>query len=175
MITQRFLHALAILLMLAACDNIGPPPELKRGVQLIRWMSAPAQLSKSMYSAIQDGKASTWVNYFFSDMGAAEWPESEEAAERDPAIAEQAKSAGLPLAPKGVAFSANAPDPTKGRQIVLKADDARSVIIVEAYDAPAAKPLMVDEIPLAKVDPAPGVTDLARGAMETGMSPQMRR
>lgn len=175
MITQRFLHALAILLMLAACDNIGPPPELKRGVQLIRWMTAPAQLSKSMYSTIQDGKASTWVNYFFSDMGAAEWPESEEAAERNPAIAEQAKSAGLPLAPKGVAFAADKPNPAKGRQIVLKADDARSVIIVEAYDTSSAKPLLVDEIPLAKVSPAPGVAEMARGAMESGMSPQIRR
>jgi hypothetical protein len=172
---QRFLHALAILLMLAACDDIGPPPELKRGVQLIRWMTAPVQLSRSMYSTIQDGKASTWVSYFFSDMGAAEWPETEEAAERDPMIAEQAKSAGLPLAPKGVSFSADKPNPDKGRQIVLKADDARNIIIVEAYDAPSAKPLLVDEIPLAKVDPAPGVADLARGAMENGMSPQMRR
>ncbi len=175
MTTQRFLHALAILLMLAACDNFGPPPELKRGVQLVRWMTASAQLSKSMYSAVQDGKASTWVSYFFSDMGAAEWPETEEDAERDPMIAERAKSAGLPLAPKGVSFSANQPDPAKGRQIVLKADDARSVIIVEAYDTPSAKPLMVDEIPLAKVDPAPGVAEMARSAMETGMSPQMRR
>lgn len=172
---QRILHAIAILLMLAACDNVGPPPELKRGVQMIRWMTAPAQLSRSMYSAIQDGKASTWVGYFFSDMGAAEWPETEEAAERDPMIAEQAKSAGLPLAPKGISYSANQPDPAKGRQIVLKADDTRSIIIVEAYDSPSAKPLMVDEIPLSKVDPAPGVAEMARSAMETGMSPQMRR
>lgn len=124
-----------------------------------------------MYCAIQDGKATIWVNYFFSDMGKAEWPESEEAAERDPGIAEQAKSAGLPLAPKGGAFSANQPDPSKGRQIVLKADDAHGMIIVEAYDMPAAKPLMVVETPLEKVDPAPGVAEMARGAMESGMSP----
>lgn len=175
MITQRFFYALTLLLMLAACDNVGPPPELKRGVQLIRWITAPERMAKSMYSAIQDGKASTWVSYFFSDMGAAEWPETEEAAERDPAIAERAKSAGLPLAPKGISFFADKPNPEKGRQIVLKADDTRGVIIVEVYDTPSAKPLLVEEIPLARAKPAPGVEELARGAMESGMSPKMRR
>jgi len=172
---KRFLPALALLLMLTACDNLGPPPELRRGVQLIRWMTTPEQLSRSMYSTIQDGKASTFVSFVFSDMGAAEWPESEEAAERDPMIKEQAAAARLPLSPKGVAFVADAPNPAKGRQIVLKADDAREMIIVAAYDHPAQKPLVVEEIPLPKVKPAPGVAEMARGAAETGMSSQMRR
>lgn len=168
------LLALALLLGLAACSS-SAPPELQRGVQMFRWMLAPMQLPRSMYSAIQDGKASTFVNFVFSDMGAAEWPESEASAERDPMLKEQAKSAGMPLVPKGVAFSAYAPNPAKGRQIVLKADDARGMVIVEAYDNPAGKPLLVEEIPLPKVQPAPGVAEMARSAMEAGMSPQMRR
>jgi len=172
--SPRLFYALAFMLMLTACDNLAPPPELRRGVQLIRWMTTPEQLSRSMYSAIQDGKASTFVSFVFSSMGAAEWPESEEAAEHDPMIKEQAAAARLPLSPKGVAFVANAPNPAKGRQIVLKADDAREMIIVEAYDHPSQKPLVVEEIPLPKVKPAPGVAELARGAAETGMSAKMR-
>jgi len=175
MSTSRALLALVLTLALASCNDVGAPAELKRGVQLIRWMTAPAQLSRSMYSTVQDGKASTFVSYLFSDMGAAEWPETEEAAERDPMIKEQAAAAALPLSPKGVSFAADAPDPAKGRQIVLKADDARKIIVVEAYDTPAAKPLLVEEIPLAQVQPAPGVAEMARSAMETGMSPLKRR
>lgn len=165
----------ALLLGLIACGAGNAPPELQRGVQMIRWMAAPMQLSRSMYSAIQDGKASTFVGFVFSDMGAAEWPETEVSAERDAMIKAQAKSANMPLAPKGVAFTANAPNPAKGRQIVLKADDARGMIIVEAYDNPSGKPLLVEEIPLPKVEPAPGVVEMAHGAADIGMSPQMRR
>ena len=170
---QRFF--LVLVLALAACGGSSAPPELQRGVQLIRWMMAPIHLSRSMYSVIQDGKASTWVSYFFSNMGAAEWPESEESAERDPMIREQAKAARLPLVPKGVTFAANAPNPAKGKQIVLKADDARGMVIVEAYDSPSGKPLLMEEIPLPQVQPAPGVAEMARSAMESGMSPRMRR
>lgn len=164
----------ALLLGLSACSS-GAPPELQRGVQMIRWMAAPMQLSKSMYGTVQDGKASTWVSFVFSTMGAAEWPESEESAERDPMLKEQAKSANMPLAPKGVAFAAGAPDPAKGRQIVLKADDARGMIIVEAYDNPSAKPLLVEEIPLSKVQPAPGVAEMRRDAEDLGADMKIRR
>lgn len=173
--TQRFLFALALILALVACAGGNAPPELQRGMQMIRWMLAPMQLPRSMYSAIQDGKASTFVSFVFSDMGAAEWPESEESAERDPKIKEEAKAANMPLVPKGVTFAANAPNPAKGRQIVLKADDARGMVIIEAYDNPSAKPLLVEEIPLPKAQPAPGVAEMARSAMESGMSPRMRR
>lgn len=172
---RHFFTAFAVILMLTACDSMSPPAELRRGVQLIRWMTMPEQLSRSMYSTVQDGKASTFVNYVFSDMGAAEWPESEEAAEHDPAIKKRAATALLPLSPKGVTYSANAPNPAKGRQVVLKADDARQMIIIEAYDNPSAEPLMRDEIPLSKVQSAPGVAEMARSAMESGMSPKMRR
>lgn len=168
------LLALVLLLGLTACGS-SAPPELQRGMHMVRWMLAPMQLPRSMYSAIQDGKASTFVSFVFSDMGAAEWPESEESAERDAMIKEQAKASGTPLVPKGVAFAAYAPNPAKGRQIVLKADDARGMVIVEAYDNPSAQPLLVEEIPLPQVQPAPGVAEMARSAMESGMSPQMRR
>ena len=58
----RVFPALALLLLaLTACDKLGPPPELRRGVQLVRWMTTPEQLSRSMYSTFQDGKASTNV------------------------------------------------------------------------------------------------------------------
>ncbi len=172
----RVFPALALLLLaLTACDKLGPPPELRRGVQLVRWMTTPEQLSRSMYSTFQDGKASTLVSFMCSSMGASEWPETEESAERDPRLKDQAAAARLPLSPKGVAFVADAPNPAKGRQIVLKADDARQMLIVEAYDNPSQKPLVVEEIPLPKVKPAPGVAEMARAATEAGMSPQMRR
>ncbi|MCX7167240.1 MAG: hypothetical protein NTV11_13325 [Rhodocyclales bacterium] len=151
--------ALAFALTLGACGGNDLAPELQRGVVMVKLMTSPMRLSQSMYSAVQDGKPSTYVNFMFSTMGAAEWPDSEEAAERDPELKEQAAAGRLALAPKGVSFAANAPDPAKLRQIVLKADDAKGMLFIEVYDNPSARPLLVETIRLPKVEPAPGVIE----------------
>jgi hypothetical protein len=111
-------------------------------------MMAPARLTKSAYMTVQDGKPSTFVRFMFSTMGVAEWPESEETAERNPGIKEQATAAGQPLMPKGVSFFPNTPNPARGKQIVIMADDARGVVIVEAFETPEGKPVLTEEIPL---------------------------
>lgn len=69
-IQQSVAHA--TLLVLIGCGGSPVPPELKRGVQMIRWMMLPMQLSRSSYSTVQDGKPSTYVSFVFSTMGAAE-------------------------------------------------------------------------------------------------------
>lgn len=165
---KRFGASLIFVLMLAACGGHELPPELHRGVVMIKWMTSPLRLSRSQYSAVQDGKPSTYVKFMFSSMGVAEWPDSEEAAERDPLLKEQAAAGRLALAPKGVSFAADAPDPAKMRQIVLKADDAKGILIVEAYDSPAAKPLLVESIRLPAVEPAPGVIDAYNSKKDLG-------
>jgi hypothetical protein len=80
-----------------------------------------------------------------SDRGAADWPYSEELDQQNPAIGEEAKSIGMPLIPKGVALVPRRPDATKKKQVVIKADDARNMIIVEGYTDPSAKPVMTTE------------------------------
>lgn len=145
--------AIAFACLLVACGETrtAAPPELQNGVQMMRKMLSPMRLSQSMYSLQQDGKASTFVNFQFSSLGAAEWPDSEEMAEHEPALREQAKAIGIPLSPKGVAFVPDKPNPAQGKQIVLRADDTRSVVIIEAYLDPAGKAVIVEEIPLPQV------------------------
>ncbi len=80
----------------------------------------------------------------FSDMGTTEWP----------------------IVPKDVAFVMEAPNLAKGRQVVLKADDSRNVLIVEAYENPNVQPAFTVYIPLPKVQPASGVAALAKAREE---------
>lgn len=159
---------LAFALTLAACGGDELPPDLYRGVAMIKSMTSPMHLSRSAYSVVQDGKPSTYVKFMFSSMGVAEWPDSEEAAERDPALKEQAAAGHRALVPKGLSFAANAPDPAKSHQIVLKADDAKGILIIEAYDNPAAKPLLIESIHLPKVEAAPGVLEKYNSIKDLG-------
>lgn len=167
---KRYANVLSLVfvLMLTACGGDELPPDLYRGVAMIKSMTSPMHLSRSAYSVVQDGKPSTYVKFMFSSMGVAEWPDSEEAAERDPALKEQAAAGHRALVPKGLSFAANAPDPAKSRQIVLKADDAKGVLIIEAYDNPAAKPLLIESIHLPKVEVAPGVLEKYNSRKDLG-------
>lgn len=101
---------------------------------------------------LPNGTARQWVSYYFSTMGSAEHPPSEEhAAEEE---VQMSRAARMPLWPKGVAVVHTEPNPTFGRQVVLKWDDARAVVIVEAYVDPAFPPDIVREIKLPKVTAA---------------------
>lgn len=53
---------------------------------------------------------------------------------------ESARVLRMPLWPKGVAAVHSRPNPSLGKQIVLKWDDAKGIVIVEAYIAPAQEP-----------------------------------
>jgi hypothetical protein len=102
-------------------------------------MTAPKNLSRSGFSAQPNKSPSNFVSYMFSDLGAAEWPYTEEMAQENPSIGEEAKAIGMPLIPKGVALVPRQPDRAQKKQLVIKADDARNMIIVEGYTLDSLK------------------------------------
>jgi len=60
----------------------------------------------------------------------------------DPMELEQAKSIRMPVIPKDVTLTPREPDPKKGKQIVIKSDDQRGLIIVEGYLNPESSPAL---------------------------------
>ncbi len=134
------------------------PPELRQAAAVINWHLAEYNMARSMFPVVlPNGTPRQWVSYYFSVMGASEsLPNEEHATEEDH---EMARAMRMPLWPAGVTAVHTKPDVLKGKQIVLKWDDTKRIVIVEAYLDPNGEPEFVREIPL------PGVTstnELAR-------------
>lgn len=138
----KFVFFLLILLLSNDCTRKKEPIELKQAAHAIYWMMAPLQRSRSAFSAaFQNPKPSQFVSYLFSDMGAAEWPPSEDYP--DIIELEELKRARLPVIPAGVSYSPLKPDVNKGKQIVVKYNDDKNIIIVEGYIDPQQQPVLL--------------------------------
>lgn len=146
---RKFLGAILAATLLSACGKGTAPaaaPDLERAVGVVGYLASSRYVDRSMYSATAEkGTPSEFVEYLFSSMGAAERPESAPMAE-----IQQAGRGGPPLWPEGVAFRALSPDPRAGRQVVIVPDDARGMVIAEAYAKAGEKPALRREFTLAK-------------------------
>ncbi len=91
--------------------------------------------------AYPDEKPSEFLQYIFSPMGAAEWPPMSGGVEFSLEEEQMMRRAGQPFIPEGLMFENGQPSPAHGDQIVLQADDARGVIIAEAYADPYQPPI----------------------------------
>ena len=112
----------------------GDYPQLEKAGRVVRYMSAPRQLQRSSFIAFYPkGKPSEFLSWMFSEMGAAEWPPSE--GELDPMEREGMRSAGMPIIPTGVRIYSRLKK-NGSKQIVVKADNRRGLILIEGYLAP---------------------------------------
>jgi len=140
---------LAFLLMLPMFfmdwSSAGDYPQLERAGHVVRYMSTPSQLQRSSFIAFYpEGKPSDFVSWMFSEMGAAGWPPSE--WELDPMEQEGLRTAGIPIIPKDVRiYSRLKKDGSK--QIVVKADDGRGLLLIEGYLAPEQPPVVTKQWP----------------------------
>jgi hypothetical protein len=167
------LVACAVMLFLARCDTDNAPADLKQAASVIRYELRPKNLSRSAFTvAFPNGKPSDWIDYRNSTLGAAERTYSEEEAENDPQIREQAKSVKMPLLPKGVQIRAWEVDKDAGRQIVLRSDNAGGKVIVEGYTDPTQPPVLKRAYTLPRVDPAPGVRETYEANQAEGATGQ---
>lgn len=135
--------SLACGLVLLSCSSPAPPvdPQLRQAMASVRYMTGHRFLSQSAFAGTDpNAKPSDFVTYIFSDFGVPEWPIALDDFERD-----QLKAAGIPALPEGVALVPMRADPSIGLQVVLRADDAAGLVIAEAYEDPAAEPVLVLE------------------------------
>ncbi len=118
----------------------GNYPQLEKTGRVVRYMSAPHQLQRSSFIAFYpEGKPSEFVSWMFSEIAAAEWPPSE--WELDPMEREGVRTVGMPILPKDVRiYSRLKKDGSK--QVVVKADDGRGLILIEGYLAPDQPPVL---------------------------------
>jgi len=142
--------------------------DIEKAMKAVNWMILPPVLSRSAFTiAFPDGKPSEFVNYMFSDMGIAEWPPYEGMNDED---LEEYSSIRIPMIPQSVSLVPLYPDPVRGRQLVIRFDDIRDVLILEGYEDPKGEPVKVKEWKLPKVEPAVGIRQIYDANLEQGMS-----
>ena len=142
--------------------------EFEKAAGAVRWIILPDNLCRSLFSvAFPGGKPSEFVSYLFSDMGIAEWPPYEGSGEFSP---EELKLMNIPQIPMDIELVPLYPDPETGKQLVVKFDDNRGMVIVEGYMDPDSDPVLVREWILLEVEPAAGIKEIYESSSELGMS-----
>jgi hypothetical protein len=120
-------------------------PELDQAVRAVRFLSSPNQIKRSSFWMIQEEKTpGRFVEWMFSPLGSAVWAPPGQSTGLPPGAAKQVRGAA-PQVPRGVRVVPGKPEPDGGRQVVVKADDARGMLVAEAYENPAEAPVFVKE------------------------------
>ena len=128
---------------LVSCE--GPvPTDLDRAAKVVKYMSREDVLRATSFAKhFPKGKPSDFVNWFLSDEGRAQWPDSLENADSNPEVRKEAYEKGAPIVPRKMNFVANRPDKNKGRQLVVIGDDSQGILVVEGYGNPVEKPKLL--------------------------------
>lgn len=143
--------------------------ELVSAANAIGYYLTPAHLSRSQFSAAYDNpKPSDFVSYLFSGMGAAEFPAV--GGVMDEYERESLIMARQPVPPRDISYVSRFVDTLKNKQIVVKFDDSRGVVIAEGYSDPKMSAEFTKEWKLNKVIAAPGVDMMFRENKEYGVS-----
>lgn len=120
--------------------------ELNQAVSVVRYMSADRQLKRTTFkSSYPEGTPEEFVQWMFSPMGLAVWPPIEGGGEFSREEEKMMRKTGLPFFPSGVSIVGQNPDLDKGRQVVVRGNDIRKMLIVEGYLDPNASPALVKE------------------------------
>lgn len=164
------LSGMLLAATLPGCSSA--PPDLATAVGAVGAMMSPRGLERSAFYAVYpEGTPSDFVAFLFSPLGKAEWvPDDPAATGRTGLIsAADVLAVGGTLPPGAVGLVPGMPAARILRQVVLRADDARGVVIAEAYEQPMGAPVLVHEWALPRVKLAPGVAEMARENLENGV------
>ena len=122
-------------------DNI----ELRKGIAVVRYMSAERQLKRSSFLvAYPNGTPDQFLSWMFSSMGVAEWPPYEEGVEFSSEEEKMIRKTGMPFIPAGLFLVPEEPDLEKGRQVVIHADIENHRLIAEGYEDPSNLPAITE-------------------------------
>jgi molybdopterin-guanine dinucleotide biosynthesis protein len=94
----------------------------------------------------------------------------------DPIFREQSSAIGMPLIPEGVAFTDRSPKSELGRQIVVRFDDSRDLVIIEGYVDPTQLPVLTVErefrVPTLRPQERELLRQIAESNLQLGASAQ---
>ncbi|MEX1139915.1 MAG: hypothetical protein WEB33_12090 [Bacteroidota bacterium] len=155
---MKALSALTLSVFLLSCSSESSvPPELDQASRSIEWSLKPATLAQSTFPVVlPNGTPKQFVSWYFSTLGAAERPGYDTGDEME---REMTATLGATFVPKGVSIVHSKPDTALGKQIVMKWDDDRGVVILEGYLKADEAPVLAREIELPHVQSA---NELAR-------------
>ncbi len=129
-------------------DNV----ELRKGIAVVRYMSAERQIKRSSFlAAYPEGTPEDFLNWMFSSMGVAEWPAYEGGLEFGPEEEAMIKKTGMPFIPAGLSLIAQEPDVERGRQVVVYANEEENSLVAEGYENPSEPPVIVKSWPFPEL------------------------
>tara|TARA_B100000686_G_scaffold299929_1_gene334082 strand:+ start:507 stop:1013 length:507 start_codon:yes stop_codon:yes gene_type:complete len=139
----KFLYAGLVVIFpmfLNGCE--GPvPTDLDRAAKVVRYMSRKDVMqTTTFFRKHPNGKPSDFVEWFLSEEGRSQWPASLSNADSNPEVRKEAYERNAPIVPRNMIFLAHNRDRKQGRQLVVRAEDSRNLIIVEGYGDPNTLP-----------------------------------
>jgi len=172
MLMRRIIPGFAVAFAMAAFMKLYPSPEtdhpeLYRTYRVMRNMCTEANLAKSAFPCVYpECRASEWVSYLFSTLGAAEWPPRAGLEFTD----EEARIARIAVLPQGVEVVPLRPRRNFERQIVLRFDDVAGVVTAQAYETWNDDPVFEREWTIPKVTASELAAQAAESNLRMGMS-----
>ena len=137
----RAAFVLLIALTVAACSGPAVDPRLQQAVTAVEYMTTQRFLADSAFSHVHpERRPSDYVSYLFSTMGSAEWPIAFDQDEE-----EQLRSARIPIMPRDLPIVPHKPNSGVDLQVVVRADDAAGLVIIDAYEKAGEDPVLVVE------------------------------
>ena len=125
--------------------------ELRKGIAVVRYMSAPRQLQRSSFLlAYPNGTSEQFLSWMFSPLAVAEWPPYEGGLEFNPQEEAMIRKTGIPFIPANLVLISQEPGLEKGRQVVIRADNG--LLIAEGYENPEESPVVVEKWPFQKIE-----------------------
>ena len=145
---SKYLRITSSLLIIAVisiiifqnCGKSEPPTIWEKTAKFVKSHSSEDYLKTvdPVFKMLEgEHKPSDWVEYFFSSLSTRNW------ISEDDELAKYVRGQKLPA---GIVLLPYEKDDTLSKpQLIVKAEDARNVIIVEGYDVPANKVVFSDE------------------------------
>ena len=123
-------------------DNI----ELRKGIAVIRYLSASRQLNRTAFrSMYPEARPKQFVKWMFSPIGLSIWPPVEGGGEFSLEEEKMMRKTGITFLPPGVSLVSDEPDLGRGQQVVVRGDDKRKILVVEGYLDPQDAPILIKE------------------------------
>jgi hypothetical protein len=122
-------------------------PSLQKAERFVRYVSSERQLKRSSFLALAGKKTpSHFVMWMFSPMGYAEWYVVEGSnLEFSADELKMIQRSGIPSIPSDVAIVSEKPNLERGKQVVVRGNNVKNMIIAESYLNPNEPPVRIRE------------------------------
>jgi hypothetical protein len=142
---------LLFILLLQSCSKDPNVKELEQAARAVEQMVEPFYANRSSFFVVlPSGTPRQYVSWFFSSMGASEWPPVDKPSEFAQEELDALRQIGMIFRPVDVYYRHSKPDTAVRKQIVMKWDDSEGLVILEGYLDPTQEPILTRSFKLPK-------------------------